>query len=319
MRNKIQLCRTRIIAAMGLCMILAFSGQGEETMNVKTQRVVHEAMGAGRWFPANPEKLRTMVAGFIDRAQATTVTGRIVAAIAPHAGYEYSGPVAGYVFRAIRDQAQKGAGPETVVILGMSHRSAFSGLALMDGDALLTPLGEAILDTEAAGIILKSSPAIRMDYRPHNGEHSAENEVPFVQVALPDARLVVGLLGDHDPETIDSLVAALAELASKKRILVIASSDMLHDPDYDLVTRIDKKTLQLVAAMDTKGLLAQWSARHQIFCGMAPVAVAMGFARDQGCKEGKVLYYRNSGDDFPESRGQWVVGYGSVVFVAPQK
>jgi len=94
---------------------------------------------------------------------------------------------------------------------------------------------------------------------------------------------------------------------------------MLHDPDYDLVTKTDKKTLQLVAAMDSKGLLDQWSPRRQIFCGMAPVAAVMGFAKGLGCKEGKVLYYRNNGDDFPESRGQWVVGYGAVVFAVPGK
>lgn len=309
----------RLVAAVAAGVILAGAGRGEAGMHAGTQRVVREAAGAGRWFPANPEKLRSMVAGFIDRAQPPAVTGRIVAAIAPHAGYQYSGPVAGYVFRAIRDQAKKTEQPETVVVIGLSHRAAFPGVALMDGDILRTPLGDAHLDTESAAVLVKSCPAIRMDYGPHYGEHSAENQVPFVQAALPNVRLVVGLLGDHDPLTVKSLVAVLSELASKKKILLVSSSDMLHDPDYDLVAKTDRKTLQAVAAMDVPGLMKQWSPRRQIFCGMAPVAVAMGFAAAQGCKEGQILYYRNSGDDFPDSRGQWVVGYGAVVFAAPAK
>ncbi len=286
-------------------------------MNAKTQRVVRKAAGAGRWFPANPGALRKMIAGFVDQAQAGPVTGRIVAAISPHAGYQYSGPVAGCVFRAIRDQAQNGAAPEIVVILGLSHRGGFPGVALMDGAALATPLGEAALDAEAAGALVRASPRLRLDYAPHNGEHSAENQVPFVQAVLPGARLVIGLIGDHDPRTIKDLAAALDELARKKNILVIASSDMLHDPDYDLVTKTDKKTLQSVAALDTRSVLAGWSYEHQIFCGLAAVATVMDFARSRGCKAGAVLRYRNSGDDSPESRGQWVVGYGAVVFAAP--
>jgi AmmeMemoRadiSam system protein B len=284
-------------------------------MNTNAQRVVRRAVGAGRWFPASPDTLRKMVNGYLDQAQVGPVTGRIVAAIAPHAGYQYSGPVAGYVYRAIRDQAKRGATPDVVVILGFSHRGAFPGVALMDGDAIQTPLGESPLDAEAAGILVKSAAGIRLAYAPHNGEHSAENQVPFVQAALPGTKLVIGLIGGHDPQTIKGLVTALSDLAARKKILVIASSDMLHDPDYDLVTKTDKKTLQAVAALDTRKLLEQWGPEHQIFCGMTAVNVVMDFAKQQGCPAGKVLYYRNSGDDYPESRGSWVVGYGAVVFV----
>jgi AmmeMemoRadiSam system protein B len=305
----------RLISIMGLGLILAVAGRGEETMNTNAQRVVRRAVGAGRWFPASPDTLRKMVNGYLDQAQVGPVTGRIVAAIAPHAGYQYSGPVAGYVYRAIRDQAKRGATPDVVVILGFSHRGAFPGVALMDGDAIQTPLGESPLDAEAAGILVKSAAGIRLAYAPHNGEHSAENQVPFVQAALPGTKLVIGLIGGHDPETIKGLVAALSELAARKKILVVASSDMLHDPDYDLVTKTDKKTLQAVAALDTRKLLEQWGPEHQIFCGMTAVNVVMDFAKQQGCPAGKVLYYRNSGDDYPESRGSWVVGYGAVVFV----
>ena len=307
-----------VVISVVVCIAVILSCRGEEAMNVnQAQRVVRKAVGGGRWFPSNPAKLKAMIAEFVDQAPVSPVTGRVVAAMSPHAGYECSGRVAGYVFRVLRDQAQQGDAPETVVILGLSHQAGFPGVALMDGDAISTPLGETSLDQEAAALMAATSARIRLDYKPHYGEHSAENQVPFVQAVLPNARLVIGLIGDHDPQTIKDMASALNALAQKKKIAVLASSDMLHDPDYKLVTQTDRQSLKILAAMQSGKILEDWSYRHQTFCGVAAVVVAMNFARAQGCQEGTVLYYRNSGDYFPESRGQWVVGYGAVVFAAP--
>ena len=297
-------------------MSLAAIGE-DEKMSINSKKTVREALGVGRWFPAGKAELQKMVSGFIDKAEVGALTGTIVGAITPHAGYIYSGKIAGYAFKAIKNQAEKGVAPDTVVILGFSHRGAFPGVALMDGDAVATPLGETKLDKDAAGILAAKRGAIRFDYRPHQGEHSAENQIPFVQVALPRAALVVALIGDHDGKTLEQLADGLAELAAKKKILVVASSDMLHDPDYDLVTRTDKATLKLVEGMDCKKLLQEWSYDRQIFCGMMPVVATMRFAAGLKCQQGTVLKYENSGDMHPESRGQWVVGYGAVVFLAP--
>ena len=188
----------------------------------------------------------------------------------------------------------------------------------MDGDALVTPMGEVRLDMEATSFLATSSKRLIIDYSLHGEEHSAENEIPFVQAALPDARIAVGLFGDHDPQTLSDLVSALSALAKKKRILVVASTDMLHDPNYDLVTKTDKATLESLAAMDVDGLMKTWDIEKQIFCGLMPVLAVMKFAGLQGCRKATVLHYRNSGDDFPESRGNWVVGYGAAVFAAAE-
>lgn len=287
-------------------------------MNREAPKIVRQALGSGRWFPGRRAELERMVNGFIDAASVPAVTGRIVAAIAPHAGYVYSGPVAGYTFRALRDSAARGLGPETVVILGFSHQGGFRGVALMDGDEIETPLGRTPLDKDATALLAQASPTIRPNYGPHAGEHSAENEVPFVQTALPSAKLVVGLVGDHEAKTLNDLVSALNKLAKQKKILVVASTDLLHDPNYDLVTRTDRETLRQIGALDWKGLLGRWSCESQVCCGIGPVVAALKFAEAQGCREGTVLRYRNSGDDFPDSRGSWVVGYGAVVFAVPE-
>jgi AmmeMemoRadiSam system protein B len=98
---------------------------------------------------------------------------------------------------------------------------------------------------------------------------------------------------------------------------VVASTDLLHDADWERVAKTDRVTLQQIAALQTERLNAAWSAGQQVCCGIGPVLTAMAFAQGMGVRQGEVLKYRNSGDDFPDSRGNWVVGYGAVAFVGP--
>jgi len=284
-------------------------------MNNKKQ-IIRKAHGTGLWFPADPVELKSIVRGGIGEANhLPPISNRIIAAIAPHAGFVYSGRIAGATFRALKDNANnKDFTPETAVIIGFTHKYPLSGIAILDGDAISTPLGTTDLDMEGANILIKNSKIIRFDAKPHAFEHSAENEVPFTQFALPDTKIILVLMGDHSNDTIAELVSALITLASKKKIVVIASTDLLHDPDYDKVTATDKKTLEIITSLDDKKLMAQWTPDHQVCCGIGPVITAMRFARQMGSKKGITLMYRNSGDDFPDSRGRWVVGYGAVVF-----
>lgn len=277
-------------------------------------KVIRKASGAGRWFPGDAAELRRVVEDYMDAALVPDIEGRIVSAIAPHAGYQYSGGVAGYTFRALKQSSAAGHVLDTAVVLGFSHRAGFRGVALMDGDMVRTPIGDTQLDQEAIDLLDGSSDRIFADYGPHAGEHSAENEIPFVQAALPEARLVVALIGDHDERTLDALVAALDKLAAKRKIVVIASTDLLHDSSYDLVTKTDKSTLLAIEQMKDDEVLKRWNYGNQICCGIGPVVAAMRFARTQGAATCEVLHYRNSGDDYPESRGNWVVGYGAVIF-----
>jgi AmmeMemoRadiSam system protein B len=184
----------------------------------------------------------------------------------------------------------------------------------MDGSAIRTPLGPAELDSETAAELAAAGRRIGFNGMPHAGEHSAENQIPFVQAALPGVKLVVGLIGDHEQETLDDLVKALVAASKKRKLLVVASTDLLHDPDYDLVGRTDRQTLSVIASMDASKLASTWSHTRQVCCGIGPVLTAMKYAAAMGCAKGTLLYYRNSGDDFPESRGEWVVGYGAVAF-----
>ncbi|MBT3296317.1 MAG: AmmeMemoRadiSam system protein B [Verrucomicrobia bacterium] len=313
-------------AVLPVALMLACSVGGAEAdespreaiMNPKAEQRVHVTQGYGRWFPSDPTDLRRQINGYINAADGVMLSGPIVAAIAPHAGYAYSGPVAGHTFRAIRDSARGGHTPDTVVVLGLSHRGSPPGVALLDADLIRSPLGAVPIDRDTTTRMAEGRDRLHLDSAPHRGEHSAENEIPFLQVALPDTPLVVGIIGDHDPRTLKQLGEALKAIATTRSILVVASTDLLHDADYDKVTRTDKGTLKHIAALDIPALAGSWDYRHQVCCGIGPVLASMTYARAQGCTEGILLHYRNSGDDHPASRGEWVVGYGAVVFCGPR-
>lgn len=304
---------------LAACLMLAAPSYAGGSDMAQTEPVIRTTHGDGRWFPGNPGELQSMISQFIERAQPMpAITGRIVSAIAPHAGYIYSGPVAGYTFRAIRDNIrQTGNQPDTVIVIGFSHRGAYPGIALLDGDHIQSPLGRSPLDRKAGQRLVDRFPAIRWDPRPHNGEHSAENLIPFVQGILPKTPLVVALMGDHSAATVEGFVKALETLAGEQSILVISSTDLLHDPDYQRVRKTDQATLDIMARLDTTALAKRWSPDEQVCCGIGTVQTAMRFASSQGGRQGTLLHYRNSGDDFPESRGSWVVGYGAMVFAIP--
>ncbi len=278
------------------------------------KKLVRTALGAGKWFPGNRIELQSMIRHFLEEAHPPVIPGPVTGIVAPHAGYVYSGKVAASAYKALQASFEHQPMPEVTVILGFGHRGSFRGVALMDGNTFATPLGTTPLDTDAVAFLTATDPRITVDYRPHIGEHSAENQIPFLQTVLNDTPLVIGLIGSHDPAILETLANALVKLADRKRTLVVASSDMLHDPSYELVRKTDLATLKKVTAMDVPGILRSWDYTQQVFCGIAPVVTTMHYARQQGCTKAVILRYRNSGDDFPESRGQWVVGYGAIAF-----
>jgi len=295
-------------------------GRGRPTLHFwrscvkQSDEVIRIAQGGGRWFSGDRAELVREVEGYIAAAEIEPLTNPVIGVIAPHAGYLYSGAVAGYSFRALRESAAQFGAPETVVILGLSHSAGFAGAALMDGDAISTPIRESALDVDGARLMSGMSDRIYFDYEPHIGEHSAENQIPFVQAALPEAKLIVGLIGDHADETRAELASALHKLSQHKPIAVVASTDLLHSASYELVGATDKKTMAMIAGLDEAGLTGGWSFEHQVCCGISPVVTLMKYVRMCGVESGTVLRYRNSGDDYPESRGSWVVGYGAVSF-----
>jgi len=172
------------------------------------------------------------------------------------------------------------------------------------------PVDRAFMDR----VLQAGGDGMFLDQSFHAQEHSAENQLPFLQVALPQVPVAVALIGGHDPDVAIRLAAALQAAAQGRRMCVIASTDLLHDPDFDRVVASDQVTLGMMERLDFTGLNKAWSYTSQVCCGIGPVLTVLEVARRSGCRQGKCLAYCNSGDIDPAGRGQWVVGYGAMIF-----
>jgi len=230
-----------------------------------------------------------------------------LALVSPHAGYVYSGPIAANAYRAVQGRTY-----DTVVVIGPSHRDAFTGLSVYDTTRFDTPLGKIPCDRELIGRLLGAHPNIV--YRPsaHRDEHSLEVQVPFLQRALTDFKLVMIVAGGRDPEAELTLVDVLAEYAKHQRVLVVASSDLSHYHGYAEANKLDAIAVKSIAALDTASLIRDIGAERCEACGILPVLITMEYVKRMGAREGVLLKHANSGDTAgPKDQ---VVGYAALAF-----
>ena len=279
---------------------------------------VREAVGAGRWFSSSSEELIKEVDNYINSeiAKIQKIEGKILGCISPHAGFRYSGPTAGYDFAALKKDAEIHGQPDTVFIIGFSHSSHFDFAAIMDGKGIESPIGTSEFDIDSIKIMCYGRENIKCFYKPHDGEHSAENELPFVQRTFPKAKVVIILVGTHKFDVFQEVADGLCEVAKQKKIYVVASSDMLHNESHALVEKVDRDTIALTEKMDVKGLLKVWSYENQIYCGITAIVPTMMYCIKQNCKKAITLDLTNSELVTKKMNSGYVVGYGAVVFVA---
>ena len=206
---------------------------------------------AGSFYPAQPDELRQMVDEFLIQATVPDIHGRIVAIVAPHAGYVHSGKVAAHSYALLRRQKF-----QRVVVIAPSHFEAFPFVSVYNGDAYSTPLGSVPVDKEFAAKLAKLSPRIQLSSRGHTptqqqGEHALEVQLPFLQRVLGDFRLVPIVMGEQNYETERTLGVALAKMLNKDTgTLIVVSCDLSHYHPYDEATTIDQKTLKAIERWD---------------------------------------------------------------------
>ena len=279
---------------------------------------IRKAVGAGNWFSSSKSELTKEVDNYINSASSKIpkIEGKILGCISPHAGFRYSGPTAGYDFAALKKDAEINGQPDTVFIIGFSHSSNFDFAAIMDGKGIKTPITTSEIDFDSIKIMCNGRKNIKCWYKPHYGEHSAENELPFVQRAFPKAKVVIILVGTHDTEVYQEVADGLYDVSKQKKIYVVASSDMLHNESHALVEKVDRETIALTEKMDVKGLLKEWSYENQIYCGISAIIPTMIYCIKQNCKKAMTLNLTNSELVTKRMNSGYVVGYGAVIFVA---
>ena len=193
---------------------------------------VRQAAVAGSFYPADPKVLSAMMDSFLAKVSGPPVTDPILAVVAPHAGYEYSGPVAAYTYAQL-----KGHKYTRVVVIAPSHYVAFDFTSIYDGDAYATPLGNVPVDKAFARELVKMSSTMQLSDKGHQTtadapEHSVEVQLPWLQKVLGNFEIVPIVMGDQSYENSRALGVALAKLikASGKEgeTLVLASSDLSH-------------------------------------------------------------------------------------------
>ena len=259
---------------------------------------VRQPAVAGMFYPDDADALRSMIQEYVDDATLPEELGTVRAVIAPHAGYVYSGPIAGYAFKALARLPRK---HRTVFLLGPAHRVGFTGVALGEYSAFRTPLGDVAIAVERVSEMLARSRLYVRGSDAHAVEHCLEVEVPFLQIVLPGFRLVPMLYGDVDPQAVGR---DLAEHLGADDVLVI-SSDLSHYYPQETAQRLDRSFLQAVLDGDSR------DAGRGEACGRNPVLTAMEIARRRDWAP-HLLDYRTSGDTAGD---KWqVVGYAALAF-----
>jgi AmmeMemoRadiSam system protein B/AmmeMemoRadiSam system protein A len=282
---------------------------------------VREAAVAGLFYPNDASALGRMIDGFLAKVNEAPVEN-LRALVVPHAGYEYSGPIAAFSYKLLAGQDVR-----TVILLAPSHYAYFHGAFLPRADAYRTPLGLVRISPKTQELAKvkplttapqcqverppwwrqspKTAPAAGQDL-PDTWEHSAEVQVPFLQRVLKDFTLVPVIYGIVDPAE----VAKALEPVLDDKTVIVASSDLSHYHPYDQARQLDNQCLAAVRDMNIEAMKGQEA------CGKDPILTLMYLAKSKGWHV-RMLDYRNSGDTSGQ-KGR-VVGYGAVAFYAPSK
>ncbi len=250
---------------------------------------------AGIFYPADPRKLADAVQGFLAEARPHKV--RPKALIVPHAGYIYSGAIAGSAYATLKDIAPH---IHRVVLLGPTHRVAVRGLALPDAKAFDTPLGQVELDADAMRAISRL-PQVVISSEAHAQEHSLEVQLPFLQSVLSGFTLVPLAVG---MATAPEVAEVLETLWGGDETLIVISSDLSHFLPYTAAQFIDRKTADDILKLNQP-------IDHEQACGGTPISGLLVAARRHHL-EAKLLDLRNSGDT--AGSHERVVGYAAFAF-----
>lgn len=258
---------------------------------------------AGRFYPGDPRELRDEAQSYLSDDKAAVPA---LGCIAPHAGYMYSGHVAGAVFARIQI-------PRRCVVMCPNHTGQGHPLAMMSEGAWKTPLGEVPIDQALARALQQRLPAMHDDSAAHRAEHAAEVELPFLQLRQPELKFVPIALGTARFEPVEQLGYALADVIAQQNepVLIVASSDMNHY-ESDAITRVkDHRAIEKILALDAHALYEVVTQENISMCGFGPAVTMLTAARQLGAKSAELVKYATSGDISGDR--DMVVGYAGVI------
>jgi AmmeMemoRadiSam system protein B len=258
---------------------------------------------AGRFYPGDSHELRNAVKGY---ANELVQSRSAIACVVPHAGYMYSGMVAGKVYGALKF-------PRKILLLGPRHFPRGEDLAILSEGAWNTPLGNAKIDEKLANELKHAFPSLKEDEVAHSSEHSLEVQLPFLQTLAPDFRFVPIVLGTDRLGTLESLGHAVAKVIAEQSepVLIVTSSDMNHYESDDITRVKDRMAIDKILALDAPGLHEVVRSKGISMCGYAPTVTMLTAARELGATRAGLVAYATSADVSGDR--DWVVGYAGVI------
>ncbi len=240
---------------------------------------------AGSFYPATVRGLRDALQKLCPTAVPPSPA---IALVAPHAGYVYSGALAGSVWSRVII-------PDTVLLLAPNHTGMGSRFGVWAKGAWETPLGSLPVDEDMASELLDTVPGISADIRSHQREHSLEVHLPFLQHLRPDVKIVPVSVSISDADDIGEAGAAIARVVSSRKVLIAASTDMTHFASARKAAEMDAPALAAVERLDWRGLLSYVLGNRVSMCGVRPVALALAASARLGAKRADLVGYTHSG------------------------
>jgi AmmeMemoRadiSam system protein B len=261
---------------------------------------------AGRFYPSSAAELTALIHRYVVTDLSKPPIS-VRACLLPHAGYVYSGHVAGAVLARI-------ALPRKIIVLGVRHYPRGEPTAILSSGAWRTPLGDARIDEELAGTLKNACPLLREDSVAHNSEHSLEVQLPFLQVLAPEFTFVPVALGTVRFESLVEVGKAIGRVleASEEDVLLLTTSDLNHYEDEATTRFKDHKAIDQLLALNPLGLYDTCRDEAISMCGLGPAVAMLTAVNALGAKKPELVKYATSGDVSGDRSA--VVGYAGMIF-----
>jgi len=265
--------------------------------------MIRSPVVSGQFYPESPSQLKSMIEGFVDKE---AVKEEVIGLVSPHAGYIYSGPVAGAVISRIKFN-------DTFIIMGPNHTGRGKPLSIMTEGVWKTPLGEVEIDSELGKQILATSKHLEEDYTAHQYEHSIEVQLPFLQYFKKDIRLVPIILSYYPGATYKEIGKEIAKAVKElnKKVVIIASSDMTHYEPQESAQKKDTQAIETILDLNEDELLKRVDELNISMCGYGPTASLLSAAKELGATGAELVRYQTSGDTTGDYSA--VVGYAGII------
>lgn len=278
---------------------------------MNTRSIIREPAVAGTFYPIDRSELENEVLTMLGDSRSEQLEGDIMGIISPHAGYVYSGRIAAEVYNQIRNKRY-----DNVIIIAPSHFEYFEGCSVVFGN-YKTPIGAIETHIEMAEAIVSKSSFIKESTKGHMREHSLEVQLPFLQIALGNFKLIPVVMGSQDYSTAEdlsnSIFAVLSDATfSNNKNLIVGSSDLSHYYPVERAKEMDGIVIQDIGDFDERKLIDDISSKKCEACGYGPMITTMLISKKLGANKSRVISYGNSGDVSGDYSS--VVGYLSSVF-----